>query len=700
MQIVLRVKDDGTAVIEKFGQTAEKEGDKISTNWGKVGAAVGAAAAVAVTTAAVMVKTAIDTADATKQTADKLGMTTEALSGLTYTAKLANVPAEALNTSLQMMARNLSDAAQGTGLAKDAIKDLGLDAGKLAQMKPDEAVEAIADAMEKIPNQADRVSIAMDVFGRSGADMINVMRGGKEALRAGSEEALRFGAIISADTARKADAFNDNVDRLKTAAAGMALTMAEQMLPALIGITDAMVDTAKNSGLLEAAAKVLGVTLQGLTTVGIGVANAFQQTGTWIGAGAAAAVAAAQGEFGQAREIIRLAAEDIEAMNAKAAASIAKVWSGEAPAPEEKPAGGGGGGASSRSQKAREETAKLKEELAKQLAAIHESTTSEQQLLAEKFVKDSQILKQGFDLKIEGLKTEEQYNEQRQALADTYEAKANERHAKDLIRMAESMEGLSQSLMTEQELLTEAYLNKQLLLDDALMNDLISHESYYKMLGQLKDQHDLKMAEANTRGLTGREAQDAAASKRNQEMWASGYRGQLDVLGGVMSQASNLMQSGSKKQFEIGKKAAIASTVISTFQSAMSAFNSLSGIPIVGPVLGAVAAAAAIAFGMAQVGKIRSQQFQGGGAGGGAVPTFPGNPNTGLPVGTPGGNVGLPSDGLPPPPTSAAAAATPRILNFTIKSDSGMMSMDWMRDRFAPAFSEAIGDGALRVNIG
>lgn len=55
------------------------------------------------------------------------------------------------------------------------------------------------------------------------------------------------------------------------------------------------------------------------------------------------------------------------------------------------------------------------------------------------------------------------------------------------------------------------------------------------------------------------------------------------------------------KESAAGKAAAIASATISTFESAQSSYNSLSGIPIVGPVLGALAAGAAITSGFAQV---------------------------------------------------------------------------------------------------
>lgn len=55
-----------------------------------------------------------------------------------------------------------------------------------------------------------------------------------------------------------------------------------------------------------------------------------------------------------------------------------------------------------------------------------------------------------------------------------------------------------------------------------------------------------------------------------------------------------------------GKAMAVMQTTIDTYQSATAAFKSMAGIPIVGPALGAVAAGAAIASGIANVKKITS----------------------------------------------------------------------------------------------
>ncbi len=58
------------------------------------------------------------------------------------------------------------------------------------------------------------------------------------------------------------------------------------------------------------------------------------------------------------------------------------------------------------------------------------------------------------------------------------------------------------------------------------------------------------------------------------------------------------------EESKAGKAMAIAQTTIDTYQSAVSAFKAMSGIPIVGPALGAIAAATAVASGFASVKKI------------------------------------------------------------------------------------------------
>lgn len=80
---------------------------------------------------------------------------------------------------------------------------------------------------------------------------------------------------------------------------------------------------------------------------------------------------------------------------------------------------------------------------------------------------------------------------------------------------------------------------------------------------------------------------------------------------GIMSQITKAASSQSKKVFKLQKAASIAQTLMNTYDSATSAYKAMAGIPIVGPALGAAAAAAAMASGKANVDQIRAQKFQG-----------------------------------------------------------------------------------------
>lgn len=169
----------------------------------------------------------------------------------------------------------------------------------------------------------------------------------------------------------------------------------------------------------------------------------------------------------------------------------------------------------------------------------------------------------------------------------------------------------------------------------------------------------------------------------------------LESAGAFFGTMSLLMQTHNKKQFEIGKKAAIADTAIKTFQMAVGAYNALSSIYLVGPVLGALAAAAAIAYGSAQIQSIQSQQFEGGGGvgGGGAVPTFNASPSTGLPAGSPGGDTGL----SPPEVASQGQQQlAPREVHIHVTGD-GIMTQDFLRNVFIPQLNEAVGDGVTLI---
>lgn len=95
--------------------------------------------------------------------------------------------------------------------------------------------------------------------------------------------------------------------------------------------------------------------------------------------------------------------------------------------------------------------------------------------------------------------------------------------------------------------------------------------------------------------------------RSNQVEWTKLTEEQkLSSIKGALNSAAEAFNEGSAAW----KATKIAETIITTYQSATSAFNSLSGIPIVGPALGAVAAGLAVVSGIKNVQKISQTPMQ------------------------------------------------------------------------------------------
>jgi len=84
---------------------------------------------------------------------------------------------------------------------------------------------------------------------------------------------------------------------------------------------------------------------------------------------------------------------------------------------------------------------------------------------------------------------------------------------------------------------------------------------------------------------------------------------QTNHLIATKEKGMEFLKKSGKKEFQMYKAMKSGEALINTYQAAIAAFQSLAGIPIVGPALGAVAAGVAIAFGMQQVKTIQSQRF-------------------------------------------------------------------------------------------
>jgi hypothetical protein len=146
-------------------------------------------------------------------------------------------------------------------------------------------------------------------------------------------------------------------------------------------------------------------------------------------------------------------------------------------------------------------------------------------------------------------------------------------------------------------------------------------------LAELQTAYDLKIEMArkageDTTAITEKFESDQAAIKKKYEKekqkWTEmSAEAQLDI----MSQTAGNMVKILGEETAAGKAMAVTQATIDTYKGATAAYSAMAGIPYVGPVLGAIAAGAAVASGLANVKAILSADASGGGGGGGAPST-------------------------------------------------------------------------------
>jgi len=205
------------------------------TKIAKIGAAfatAGVAAGVALT------KASMTSVDALAKTSDRLGIATEKLAGLQHAASLAGVENRTLEKSLQNLAVGVSDAADGTGVAKDALLELGLSAGILEQLPLDQQMSKVAEAMQGVTNQADKVRIATDLFGARGVAVLNMIGGGSENLAIMAAEAEHLGIAVSRVDAAQIEMANDAVTRATGVFTGLGNQLAANFSPLIQTVAD------------------------------------------------------------------------------------------------------------------------------------------------------------------------------------------------------------------------------------------------------------------------------------------------------------------------------------------------------------------------------------------------------------------------------------------------------------------------------
>lgn len=158
----------------------------------------------------------------------------EELQELGYAAQQNGGSLELMGNTLTKLNKNISEAAHGNKEMAKSFARAGIAVkGADGALRPaSDVLGDIADHLAAIPAE-ERVGVAMDLLGKSGAKLIPTLAQGSAGLAKLKQEARDLGGVITEDGITALDDMGDEVDKVKFALTGIRNEAVIALLPAL-----------------------------------------------------------------------------------------------------------------------------------------------------------------------------------------------------------------------------------------------------------------------------------------------------------------------------------------------------------------------------------------------------------------------------------------------------------------------------------
>lgn len=529
-------------------------------------------------------RAALNYADNIGKVAQKVGMTTEELSGLNYAAKLSDVSLEQLQGSLGIMARKMGDSAESFQAFGVAVKNQD---GTLRSSN--EVLLDIADKFAAMPDGVGKAQWALELFGRSGLDLVPLLNGGSQAIAEATNQARMFGVVVSQEAAAGAEQFNDNITRLTQFAQGAVANFTSGLTPALVNVSEALVNSAGSTNAFKIAGEAAGRVLEGTARAVIVVKDNLSLLGQVMqGIGLVLFtryVFGAAAGFISFAKAIKAAGIVMAAFNTVKRASLATfiaLAAGVAIATDSV------------------------DELKKGMDFIYQTARD----LAPELANAGKAAADAFGIDLSGLEAD--LNAARKMVSDggavftppAIPSKGDGAGGKDgretgIYReedpfFIDRLDAIREQFKTEREVLAEEYVLNQEVLDNALANKLLSEQEYYDLSKKLAEEHQKSLASIQMARI---QTDLAAAS---------------DFFGSMQG----IAQQGGKKMLKVAKAFGAAQALVATFQAAAQAMADWSSFT---PMQKIANFAAIVAQGMSAVRAIKGVSESGGGGSGASV---------------------------------------------------------------------------------
>lgn len=551
---------------ERANQKIRKETAQTIDTVAKWGAAtVAAAAAVGVALGAMVVQQ-VEAVAAQNDLAQALGITHRELVTLERAAGLSGVASDELSVAMKKLNKTIGDAQAGGKSATEALAALGLKADELSRMPMDQRFQAIAVAVSGLATQTERAAAVQDIMGKSAQALLPMLQDQGATLAEAARQTREWGLALSEiDVANIAEA-DDSLSNLAATTTALRQQMAAEFAPVLTVISERLIGMTTSAGGFRSTAMA---TFEVVAKAGGYAADVFSS--------------------------IHLAVKGVEVaidgLSLAFSLLLGTLYSV--------------GNALDRvtGRKTAEDVKKRQETITKAISASMGRLAHSKQELVDIYnspLPHENVDKFFRDVEATAKKTAAQVQ---QAMAapfgqDTLAQPAVGKKGK---------KGKDEGSVVIEDFQT--FLDRQAAMVAQNTAEMRAADETVRAAWRASQMADL----TNWEAIQIESAEIVA--KREQDIRRQRFQETHEMLGNL----STLMNTQSRKMFEIGKAAAIANSLVSMYEGATKSYTALAGIPFVGPALAFGAKAAAIASGLASIAAIRSVSFGGGGGGASGV---------------------------------------------------------------------------------
>jgi hypothetical protein len=224
------------------------------------------------------------------------GLAAEELSRMGYAADQVDVSLESIAGGMGIFEKGLFNIQNGSKESQNfanALKALGLNMEALKGKTPEAQLQLISDKFQTLKTATDREGVAMDLFGRSGKELIPVLDLGSAGLASMAQKADALGITMSGADADAAEQFSQSMKDVHAAVQGLENAIGSALAPTLTALAKDLAEGTAGLGRFAGAHRdaIIAITALGgvltvagstLASIGFAAMGAAQGIQTFI----------------------------------------------------------------------------------------------------------------------------------------------------------------------------------------------------------------------------------------------------------------------------------------------------------------------------------------------------------------------------------------------------------------------------------